>query len=145
MNFLVSIANRKRSNLRCHNHPKSFACCTKLGTLIRNIFQITLDSLIYTILSPHSTEYDQNLASSRDGVYTFNEQGQVYHRIHSFSHRESDPKDLELYFYNDDPIMSHQMRLVHDEPFKAKDQNLITKLAKMLRGYPYAEGFRSME
>ncbi|AQK90529.1 hypothetical protein ZEAMMB73_Zm00001d008728 [Zea mays] len=89
-------------------------------------------------------EYDQNLASSRDGVYTFKAHGQVYHRIHSFGRRESDPKHLELYFYDDDPLLSHRMRLARDEVFKAKDQNVMTKLANLLRENPYAETFRSI-
>jgi hypothetical protein len=36
------------------------------------------------------------------------------------------------------------MRLARDEVFKAKDQNVMTKLANLLRENPYAETFRSI-
>lgn len=135
--LLISIANRGRSNLRCHNHLKSFACCHNQGLR----FTIYLDNTRFFnghfSFTTFNSKYDQNLASLRDDVYTFKAHGQVYHRIHSFGQRESDPKHLELNFYDDDPLLSYRMRFARDELFKAKYQNVMTKLANMIRENPY--------
>ncbi|KAM0848546.1 hypothetical protein ACQ4PT_054297 [Festuca glaucescens] len=42
------------------------------------------------------------------GIYTFRGHGQIYHNIHSFANSRSDPKHLELYFYDDDPSLEHR-------------------------------------
>src|SRR5438105_3123330 len=47
-------------------------------------------------------DYDRNLASARDGIYTFKANGQIYHNIHSFGTRGDGSSYLQLYFYDDD-------------------------------------------
>ncbi|XP_025880057.1 uncharacterized protein [Oryza sativa Japonica Group] len=51
---------------------------------------------------------DSAFANMSSGVYTFRAHGQIYHNIHSFSPKESGPEHLELYFYDDDPTLSHR-------------------------------------
>jgi hypothetical protein len=89
-------------------------------------------------------EYDQNLASSRNGVYTFKAHGQVYHNIHSFGQRDDEPSHLQLYFYDDDPSLSHHFRLAREEAYKARDQYIFTSLVGILRDNPYSETFRNL-
>ncbi|KAJ1256564.1 hypothetical protein BS78_K004400 [Paspalum vaginatum] len=55
-------------------------------------------------------DYDHDLASARDGVYTFKANGQIYHNIHSFGNRDESASHLQLYFYDDDPSLSHRFR-----------------------------------
>uniref|UniRef100_K3ZD88 Helitron helicase-like domain-containing protein n=1 Tax=Setaria italica TaxID=4555 RepID=K3ZD88_SETIT len=52
------------------------------------------------------------------GIYTFRAHGQMYHDIQSFGNSCSDPKHLELYFYDDDPSLEHQYRCCREEKYK---------------------------
>ena len=89
-------------------------------------------------------DYDQNLASARDGVYTFKANGQIYHNLHSFGKRDENSSHLQLYFYDDDPSLSHRFRKARFELFQARDRSIIASLVDILRANPYSETFRSL-
>jgi hypothetical protein len=89
-------------------------------------------------------DYDKELANARDGVYTFKAHGQMYHNIHSFGQRDDDPSHLQLYFYDDDPSLSHHFRRARDETYRARDRSVIRSLVGILRDNPYSETFRSL-
>ncbi|EEE56995.1 hypothetical protein OsJ_06738 [Oryza sativa Japonica Group] len=82
---------------------------------------------------------DKAFANMSSGVYTFRAHGQICHNIHSFSPRDSGPEHLELYFYDDDPTLSH--RFQHSPSL---DQDVIRTVADVLRNNPYSETFRSL-
>lgn len=49
--------------------------------------------------------YDRNLAKRNRGIYTFRVQGQMYHFIDDLVANDNSPKNLQLYFYdNEDGI-----------------------------------------
>ncbi|KAG8084350.1 hypothetical protein GUJ93_ZPchr0010g10028 [Zizania palustris] len=89
-------------------------------------------------------DYDKNLASARDGVYTFKAHGQMYHNIHSFGNGGNEPSHLQLYFYDDDPSLSHRFRRARDEIYRERDISIIRCLVHILRDNPYSETFRSL-
>ncbi|XP_062208441.1 uncharacterized protein LOC133909930 [Phragmites australis] len=89
-------------------------------------------------------DYDKELANARDGVYTFKAHGKMYHNIYSFGQRDDDPSHLQLYFYDDDPSLSHRFRRARDEAYRARDRSVIRSLVGMLRDNPYSETFRSL-
>ncbi|EEC71179.1 hypothetical protein OsI_03059 [Oryza sativa Indica Group] len=82
---------------------------------------------------------DKAFANMSSGVYTFRAHGQIYHNIHSFSPRDSGPEHLELYFYDDDPTLSHRF-----QRSPSLDQDVIRTVADVLRNNPYSETFRSL-
>ncbi|XP_052152036.1 uncharacterized protein LOC127770382 [Oryza glaberrima] len=79
----------------------------------------------------------------KTGFYTFRAHGQMYHNISSFGTNGSDPKHLELYFYDDDPSLEHRYRRCRQELYE-QDQEVVNILTNVLRGNPYAEQFRSL-
>uniref|UniRef100_I1P0F7 Helitron helicase-like domain-containing protein n=1 Tax=Oryza glaberrima TaxID=4538 RepID=I1P0F7_ORYGL len=82
---------------------------------------------------------DKAFANMSSGMYTFRAHGQICHNIHSFSPRDSGPEHLELYFYDDDPTLSHRF-----ERSPSLDQDVIRTVADVLRNNPYSETFRSL-
>ncbi|XP_073362457.1 uncharacterized protein [Aegilops tauschii subsp. strangulata] len=81
---------------------------------------------------------DNNYTNMKSGVYTFRAHGTMYHRVHSFGPR-SRPEHLQLYFYDDDPSLSHRK-----EATKQLDQHVVRKLVDVLRENPYSQQFRSL-
>jgi hypothetical protein len=77
------------------------------------------------------------------GIYTFRAHGQIYHNLHSFANSRSDPKHLELYFYDDDPSLEHRYRRCRKETYE-KDKHVVGVITDILRGNPYSEHFRSL-
>ena len=77
------------------------------------------------------------------GIYTFRAHGQIYHNIHSFGNSHSDPKHLELYFYDDDPSLEHRYRRCREEMYE-QDKHVIAIITDILRGNPYSQQFRSL-
>ena len=49
---------------------------------------------------------DENYTNMKSGVYTFRAHGTIYHNVHSFG-PSSRPEHLQLYFYDDDPTITH--------------------------------------
>jgi len=81
---------------------------------------------------------DNDCTNMRSGVYTFRAQGSLYHNVHSFG-PNSKPEHLQLYFYDDDPNMIHRK-----EATKGLDQEVVQKVADILRANPYSEQFRCL-
>ncbi|XP_062191291.1 uncharacterized protein LOC133895118 [Phragmites australis] len=79
----------------------------------------------------------------KHGIYTFRAHGQMYHNIRSFGTDGSEPKHLELYFYDDDPNLELRFRRCRKELYQ-QDNDVIKKLVDILRGNPYSEQLRSM-
>jgi hypothetical protein len=78
------------------------------------------------------------------GVYTFRGHGQMYHNIQSFGRQEgTQPKHLELYFYDDDPSLEHRYRSCRKKHYE-KDKEVIERLVGILRGNPYSNQLRTM-
>ena len=78
------------------------------------------------------------------GVYTFHAHGQMYHNVRSFGKEEgTEPRHLELYFYDDDPSLEHRYRRCREECL-IKDKEVIERLVGILQGNPYSEHLRSM-
>jgi hypothetical protein len=77
------------------------------------------------------------------GIYTFRAHGQIYHNLHSFSNSRSDPKHLELYFYDDDPSLEHRYRRCRKETYE-QDKHVIGIITSILRDNPYSKQFRSL-
>ena len=77
------------------------------------------------------------------GIYTFRAHGQIYHNLHSFANSRSEPKHLELYFYDDDPSLEHRYRRCRKEKYD-KDKHVVTIITGVLRDNPYSKQFRSL-
>src|SRR6266542_5815475 len=58
--------------------------------------------------------------------------------------RGDDSSHLQLYFYDDDPSISHRFRRAREESFQARDCYVIARLVEILRDNPYSETFRSL-
>src|SRR6266542_3540713 len=81
---------------------------------------------------------DNNYTNMKSGVYTFRANGTLHHNVHSFG-PSSRPEHLQLYFYDDDPTLTHRK-----EATKKLDQEVVRKLVDILRGNPYSQQFRSL-
>jgi hypothetical protein len=87
---------------------------------------------------------DRDTATIRNsGIYTFRAHGQIYHNIRSFGKDGSDPKHLELYFYDDDPSLEHRYRYCRKEMYE-QDKHVLGIITNTLRDNPYSEQFRSL-
>jgi hypothetical protein len=68
----------------------------------------------------------------------------MYHNIQSFGRQEgTQPKHLELYFYDDDPSLEHRYRSCRKKHYE-KDKEVIERLVGILRGNPYSNQLRTM-
>ncbi|XP_073354892.1 uncharacterized protein [Aegilops tauschii subsp. strangulata] len=81
---------------------------------------------------------DENYTNMKSGVYTFRAHGTIYHNVHSFG-PSSRPKHLQLYFYDDDPTITHRKAAT-----KQLDQDVVKKLVDILKENPYTQQFRSL-
>ncbi|RLN28885.1 hypothetical protein C2845_PM05G27040 [Panicum miliaceum] len=61
--------------------------------------------------------FDSQTTNVRNGgVYTFRSHGQIYHNVRSFGKEDgTEPRHLELYFYDDDLSLEHRYRRFHEE------------------------------
>jgi hypothetical protein len=81
---------------------------------------------------------------NNSGVYTFRAHGQMYHNIQSFDRQEgTQPKHLELYFYDDDPSLEHRYCSCRKKHYE-KDKEVIERLVAILCGNPYSDHLRTM-
>ncbi|XP_045084652.2 uncharacterized protein [Aegilops tauschii subsp. strangulata] len=81
---------------------------------------------------------DENYTNMKSGVYTFRAHGTIYHNVHSFG-PSSHPEHLQLYFYDDDPTITHRKAAT-----KQLDQDVVKKLVDILKENPYSQQFRSL-
>jgi hypothetical protein len=96
----------------------------------------------FTSLYYHLDRMTMNMR--RGGVYTFRAHGQIYHNIRSFGKEEStEPRHLELYFYDDDPSLELHYQRCREECLK-KDMEVIDRLVAIMWGNPYSEHLRTM-
>uniref|UniRef100_K3ZCL8 ATP-dependent DNA helicase n=1 Tax=Setaria italica TaxID=4555 RepID=K3ZCL8_SETIT len=87
---------------------------------------------------------DRDTTTMRNsGIYTFRAHGQIYHNIRSFAKDGSDPKHLELYFYDDNPTLEHRYRYCRKEMYE-QDKHVLLIITNTLRNNPYSEQFRSL-
>ncbi|XP_044386769.1 uncharacterized protein [Triticum aestivum] len=81
---------------------------------------------------------DENYTNMKSGVYTFRAHGTIYHNVHSFG-PSSRPEHLQLYFYDDDPTLTHRKAAT-----KQLDQDVVKKIVDILKENPYSQQFRSL-
>ena len=81
---------------------------------------------------------DSNCTNMRSGVYTFRACGSVYRNVHSFG-PGSRPEHLQLYFYDDDPTLSHRAKSTEN-----LDQSVVKLLVDILKDNPYSKEFRRL-
>ncbi|XP_040244161.1 uncharacterized protein [Aegilops tauschii subsp. strangulata] len=81
---------------------------------------------------------DENYTNMKSGVYTFRAHGTIYHNVHSFG-PSSRPEHLQLYFYDDDPNITHRKAAT-----KQLDQDVVKSLVDILKENPYSQQFRSL-
>lgn len=88
---------------------------------------------------------DRDTTTMRNtGIYTFRAHGQIYHNIRSFGKDGSDPKHLELYFYDDDPSLEHRYRHCRKEMYE-QDKHIFSIITEDLHNNnPYSQQFRSL-
>jgi hypothetical protein len=103
-----------------------------------NFFQETL--LIYYFILPfwqrhnwHANSWYLHLSSSWSD----------YHNIHSFANSRSDPKHLELYFYDDDPSLEHRYHRCRKETYE-QYKHVVGLITGILRNNTYSKQFRSL-
>ncbi|AQL05669.1 hypothetical protein ZEAMMB73_Zm00001d047132 [Zea mays] len=78
------------------------------------------------------------------GIYTFCAHGMMYHNVRSFGREAgAEHKNLELYFYDDDPSLEHRYCKCRQQQCE-KDKAVIKQLVEILMGNPYSEHLRSM-
>jgi hypothetical protein len=96
----------------------------------------------FTSLYCHLDRMTTNMRNG--GVYTFRAHGQIYHNVQSFGKEEgTEPRHLELYFYDDDPYLEHRYHRCCEECLK-KDKEVTKRLVGILWGNRYSEQLRSM-
>nr|XP_040249639.2 uncharacterized protein LOC109743262 [Aegilops tauschii subsp. strangulata] len=81
---------------------------------------------------------DESYTNMKSEVYTFRAHDTIYHNVHSFG-PTSRPDHLQLYFYDDDPGLTHRKAATEQ-----LDQDVIRKLVDILRENPYSQQFRSL-
>ncbi|KAL6643881.1 hypothetical protein ACP70R_018647 [Stipagrostis hirtigluma subsp. patula] len=87
---------------------------------------------------------DNSMTDVRNsGIYTFRAHGQIYHNIRSFARDGTEPRHLELYFYDDDPSLEQRMHSCRRERYE-KDKEVIEALVGILRGNPYSNHLRRL-
>ncbi|XP_039794795.1 uncharacterized protein LOC120660361 [Panicum virgatum] len=75
-------------------------------------------------------------------VYTFRAHGQIYHNLRSFGRDGTEPRHLELYFYDDDPSLEYRFHKCRQK-CKEMDKEMIRKLVDIMRDNPYSKHLKS--
>ncbi|KAG5598941.1 hypothetical protein H5410_030311 [Solanum commersonii] len=83
--------------------------------------------------------YDTELAKRNRGIYTFKVQGQMYHFIDDLKPSTGKPKNLQLYFYDNENELTNRMALADN-----LNELIVTKLIHMLKLNPYSTFLRSL-
>ncbi|KAH7860945.1 hypothetical protein Vadar_019830 [Vaccinium darrowii] len=85
---------------------------------------------------------DKELATSRQGVYTFRAQGQVYHDLPSLIPSGDSPCYFQLYFYDTDNELQNRLSILGKAPL---DKCVVKKLMEVLSGNPYSQVLRKLQ
>ncbi|KAL3352294.1 hypothetical protein AABB24_020373 [Solanum stoloniferum] len=84
-------------------------------------------------------KYDKELAKRYHGIYTFRVQGQMYHFIDNVLPSNQQPRNLQLYIYDDDTEMLNRMA-----SSSIADQSVVQKLMNILKINPYCIFLKSL-
>ncbi|KAK4387582.1 hypothetical protein Sango_2364800 [Sesamum angolense] len=84
----------------------------------------------------------KELASSRQGVYTFRAQGMVYHDLPGLLPDEKGPNPFQLYFIETENEVENRMRILENSSIC---EATVQKLLRVLEGNPYAKIFRRLK
>lgn len=76
--------------------------------------------------------YDKVLAKRNHGIYTFKVQGQMYHFINDLVSSDGQPRNLQLYFYDDNTEILNRMASA-----SILRQTVVQKLMDILKIIPY--------
>ncbi|KAG5588307.1 hypothetical protein H5410_048741 [Solanum commersonii] len=83
--------------------------------------------------------YDKALAKRYHGIYTFRVQGQMYHFIPDLLSSSEKPKNLQLYFYDNESELANRMAYsVHIS------ESTVKKLMTILSKNPYSIFIKSL-
>lgn len=83
--------------------------------------------------------YDRMLAKRNHGIYTFKVQGQMYHFINDLVPSNGQPRNLQLYFYDDNTEILNQMASSN-----ILKQTVLEKLMDILKINPYSIFLKSL-
>ncbi|KAK4387586.1 hypothetical protein Sango_2365200 [Sesamum angolense] len=84
----------------------------------------------------------KELASSRQGVYTFRAQGMVYHDLPGLLPDQKGPNPFQLYFIETENEVENRMRILENSSIC---EATVQKLLRVLEGNPYAKIFRRLK
>ncbi|XP_019233403.1 PREDICTED: uncharacterized protein LOC109214007 [Nicotiana attenuata] len=84
-------------------------------------------------------KYDKELARRNCGIYTFRVQGQMYHFIDDLVPSNEKPRNLQLYFYDNDNELANRMACS-----TRINESIVKKLMDILKVNPYTIFLRSL-
>lgn len=147
--------------MRLEFEPPSF-CCQKGKIRLRNVELPEELYELYTSNSKAAEEFrkhiraynsifsftsfgarlDKELASSKQGVYTFRVQGQIYHHLPALIPEANAPRYLQLYFYDTENELNNRLNILKDVNL---NERIVKKLMKILEGNPFARFLRKLK
>lgn len=83
--------------------------------------------------------YDRNLAKKTRGIYTFTVQRQMYHFIEDLVADNDKPRNLQLYFYDNESDITDRLSLPDN-----LSELLVGKLIDILKLNPYTLFLKSL-
>lgn len=83
--------------------------------------------------------YDKDLARRNRGIYTFRVQGQMYHMIDDLYPGDKKPRNLQLYFYDNNNEMPNRMACSDKI-----NESLVQELINILKDNPYSMFLRPL-
>ncbi|KAK4493062.1 hypothetical protein RD792_018108, partial [Penstemon davidsonii] len=121
----------------------------KLVEKIGLVYQINIapkkigfnDKSFVVDLKKGEVKEDKELASARQGVYTFRAQGMVYHDLPGLVPNENGPEYFQLYFVDSEEEVESRMKILENASLS---ENTVKKLIKILEVNPYARVFRQL-
>nr|XP_027120740.1 uncharacterized protein LOC113737757 [Coffea arabica] len=147
--------------MRLEFEPPSF-CCQKGKIRLRNVELSEELYELYTSNSKEAEEFrkhiraynsifsftsfgarlDKELASSKQGVYTFIVQGQIYHHLPALIPEANAPRYLQLYFYDTENELNNRLNILKDVNL---NERIVKKLMEILEENPFARFLRKLK
>ncbi|KAJ9557870.1 hypothetical protein OSB04_012484 [Centaurea solstitialis] len=112
-----------------------FTSQSELGKVFRQNIRAYNTNFSFTSMG---ITLDGSTTNMTSGVYTFRAHGGIYHRIDQLVPRDGQPRHLQLYFYDDQPELSHRLQ------WRNLDRSIVEILTRVLATNPYAVTFRSL-
>lgn len=134
-NGQVVLANENVPEVLC----TLFTSQTEEGLEFRG--HIRAYNIIFAFTS-FGVKLDKELATSRQGVYTFHAQGQVYHDLPSLIPSGNSPCYFQLYFYDTDKEVQNRLNVLTEVSL---DKSMVKKLMEVLSGNPYSQVLRKLQ